>query len=71
METYTAVTHFMQTQAVGMIGHTLDGDSNIPARILMILDLKECDISEDVDIDEDQISNLSHIATIPHLTKEK
>ena len=46
-------------------------DSNIPARILMILDLKECDISEDVDIDEDQISNLSHIATIPHLTKEK
>ena len=46
-------------------------DSNIPARILMILDLKECDISEDVDIDEDQISNLSHIATILHLTKEK
>ena len=46
-------------------------DSNIPGRILMILDLTECEISEDVDIDQDQIATASHVARIPHLTKEK
>ena len=46
-------------------------DSNIPARILMILDLTQCDISTEVDVDQDQIDIVSHVAQIPHLTKEK
>ena len=46
-------------------------DSSIPARILMILDLTECKISTEVDVDQDQIDNVSHVAQMPHLTKEK
>ena len=37
----------------------------------MILDLTACEISYEVDIDQDQLSNISHVSTIPHLTKEK
>ena len=37
----------------------------------MILDLSACEITYEVDIDHDQISTLSHVATIPHLTKDK
>ena len=46
-------------------------DSRILARLLMILDLSACEITYEVDIDHDQISTLSHVATIPHLTKAK
>ena len=46
-------------------------DSNIPGKILMILDLTECGICEDVDIDQDLIHIVSNIARIPHLTNEK
>ena len=46
-------------------------DSNIPGKILMILDLTECEICEDVDIDQDQIATASHVVRIPHLTQEK
>ena len=37
----------------------------------MILDLTECEISYDVDIDQDELSTISHVATILHLTKDK
>ena len=46
-------------------------NSCIPARLLMILDLSACEITYEVDIDHDQLSTLSHVATIPHLTKAK
>ena len=46
-------------------------DFDIPARLLMILDLSACEITYEVDIDQDQISTLLHVATIPHLTKNK
>ena len=46
-------------------------NSCIPAKLLMILDLSACEITYDVDIDHDQLSTLSHVATIPHLTKDK
>jgi len=46
-------------------------DCNIPAKILMILDLTECEICEDVDISPDQTDTTSHAIRIPHLTQEK
>ena len=46
-------------------------DSYIPERLLMILDLSECEISYEVDIDQDQVSTIAHVATLPHLTKDK
>ena len=46
-------------------------ESYIPARLLMILDLSACEITYEVDIDHDQMSTLSYVATIPHLTKDK
>ena len=46
-------------------------DSCIPARLLMILNLSECEINYKVDIDQDQVSDISHIPTLPHLTKDK
>ena len=46
-------------------------EASIPARILMILDLSECEISYEVDFDEDEASDIAHVATIPHLTKDK
>ena len=73
MTIFIVVTHFMQIQGVGMTAYfRWEGfESNIPARLLMILDLSECEITYEVDIDHDQISTLSHVATIPHLTKAK
>ena len=46
-------------------------DNNIPARILMILDLSECDISYEPDIHPDQINHTPNQTKITHLTKEK
>ena len=37
----------------------------------MILNIAECDINYDVDIDQDELSTISHVATIPHHTKDK
>ena len=37
----------------------------------MILDLSECEINYEVDIDQDQVSTIAHVATLPHLTKYK
>ena len=37
----------------------------------MILDLTACEISYEVDIDQDQLSTISHVTTISHLTKDK
>lgn len=37
----------------------------------MILDLSECEISYKIDIDQDQLSTVPHVATISHLTKNK
>ena len=37
----------------------------------MILDLSECEISYEVDIDQDQVSTIAHVAILPHLTKDK
>ena len=45
-------------------------NSCIAARLLMILDLSAREFTYEVDINQDQISTLSHVATIPHLTKE-
>ena len=48
-------------------------NSCIPARLLMILDLSESEISYevDIDIDQDQVSTIAHVATLPHLIKDK
>ena len=46
-------------------------ESNIPARILMILDLSECEISTEVEVDQEDTHTVSHVAQITHLTKEK
>ena len=46
-------------------------DSSIPARLLMILDLSAYEIIYEVDIDQDQLSALSHVATIPHSINKK
>ena len=37
----------------------------------MILDLSECEISYEVDIDQGQVSTIAHVTTLPHLTKDK
>ena len=37
----------------------------------MILDLSECEIDYDVDIDQDKVSDIPDIPTLPHLTKDK
>ena len=37
-------------------------NSSIPARLLIILDLSECKISYEVDIDQDQASTIAHVA---------
>ena len=37
----------------------------------MILDLSECEINYEVGIDQDQVSNIAHIPTLPYLTKDK
>ena len=46
-------------------------DSCIPARLLMILDLSECEINYEVDIDQDKASEVDHIPTLIHLIKDK
>ena len=46
-------------------------DSCIPARLLMILDLSECEINYEVDIDKDKVSEVDHLPTLTHLTKDK
>ena len=46
-------------------------DYCIPARLLMILDLSECEINYEVDIDQVQVYNIAHTAALLHLTKYK
>ena len=46
-------------------------DNNIAARILMILDLSECDISYEPDVDPDIMNQNKNVTRITHLTKEK
>ena len=46
-------------------------DSCIPARLLMILDLSECEINYEVDIDQDKLSEVDQLPSLTHLTKDK
>ena len=46
-------------------------DNYIAARILMILDLTECDISYEPDVDPDIINQTPNVTRITHLTNKK
>jgi len=46
-------------------------ESPIPARIIMIIDLTECDITYDMDQDPDTIPDDANERVITHLTNEK
>ena len=46
-------------------------ESYVPARLLMILDLTDCEINYEADIDQDELTKITYVSTIPHLTNEK
>ena len=37
----------------------------------MILDLTDCEINYEADIDQDEVTQIKYVSTIPHLTNEK